>query len=113
MNEREIKLNSVNVIECREKGKEILVVDKNAPVPTTKTFTFDKVFGVYSKQSEVYNQVVRPAVLEVIEGYNCTIFAYGQTGTGNNLISNSYVFFCTLFIESLLLNRQNIHNGRK
>jgi kinesin family member 11 len=41
-----------------------------------------KVFGVHSKQSEVYNQVVRPVVLEVIEGYNCTIFAYGQTGTG-------------------------------
>jgi kinesin family member 11 len=31
---------------------------------------------------EIYNQVVRPVVLEVIEGYNCTIFAYGQTGTG-------------------------------
>ncbi|KAL7061565.1 hypothetical protein AAHC03_0708 [Spirometra sp. Aus1] len=26
--------------------------------------------------------MVAPAVLEVIEGYNCTIFAYGQTGTG-------------------------------
>jgi kinesin family protein 11 len=100
MNEREIKLNSVNVIECREKGKEILVVDKNAPVPTTKTFTFDKVFGVYSKQSEVYNQVVRPAVLEVIEGYNCTIFAYGQTGTGNNLISHSYVFFVLFLLKA-------------
>jgi kinesin family protein 11 len=30
----------------------------------------------------VYNQVVKPVVMEVIEGYNCTIFAYGQTGTG-------------------------------
>ena len=35
-----------------------------------------------SKQTDVYNQVVRPVVMEVIEGYNCTIFAYGQTGTG-------------------------------
>lgn len=35
-----------------------------------------------SKQIEVYNQVVKPVVMEVIEGYNCTIFAYGQTGTG-------------------------------
>lgn len=35
-----------------------------------------------SKQIDVYNQVVRPVINEVIEGYNCTIFAYGQTGTG-------------------------------
>lgn len=35
-----------------------------------------------SKQVDVYNQVVRPVVKEVLEGYNCTIFAYGQTGTG-------------------------------
>jgi kinesin family protein 11 len=25
---------------------------------------------------------VRPIVEEVLEGFNCTIFAYGQTGTG-------------------------------
>jgi len=25
---------------------------------------------------------VSPIVNEVLEGYNCTIFAYGQTGTG-------------------------------
>ena len=43
LNERELKLNSIQVIECREKGKEILAVDKNSPVPTTKTFTFDRV----------------------------------------------------------------------
>ena len=65
----------MSVIECNEKRKEISVFDKNSPVASTKTFTFDKVFGVTSKQVEVYNQVVRPVVNEVIEGYNCTIFA--------------------------------------
>ncbi|XP_026671284.1 kinesin-like protein Klp61F [Ceratina calcarata] len=47
-----------------------------------KKFTFNKVFGPNSKQTEVYNAVVSPLLEEVLGGYNCTVFAYGQTGTG-------------------------------
>jgi DNA replication protein DnaC len=35
-----------------------------------------------SKQKDVYEQTARPLVDSVIEGFNGTIFAYGQTGTG-------------------------------
>lgn len=31
---------------------------------------------------EVYQEVVSPLIEEVLAGYNCTVFAYGQTGTG-------------------------------
>lgn len=31
---------------------------------------------------EVYSTVVAPLIEEVMAGYNCTVFAYGQTGTG-------------------------------
>ena len=31
---------------------------------------------------EVYNQAARPLIANVLIGYNATIFAYGQTGTG-------------------------------
>lgn len=48
----------------------------------TKKFTFDKTFGQNSKQCEVYHTVVSPLIEEVLSGYNCTVFAYGQTGTG-------------------------------
>jgi Kinesin motor domain len=41
-----------------------------------------QVFGPDSKQEKVYNQAIVPIVQEVLEGFNCTIFAYGQTGTG-------------------------------
>ena len=41
-----------------------------------------KVFGPASQQRELYDLAVSPIVYEVLEGYNCTIFAYGQTGTG-------------------------------
>lgn len=48
----------------------------------TKKFTFDRAFGPESKQSDVYHVVVAPLINEVLAGYNCTVFAYGQTGTG-------------------------------
>ena len=48
----------------------------------TKLFTFDTVFAMDSAQMDVYNRVARPIVQNVLEGYNGTIFAYGQTGTG-------------------------------
>lgn len=48
----------------------------------TKKFTFDRAFGPKSKQADVYQVVVAPLINEVVAGYNCTVFAYGQTGTG-------------------------------
>lgn len=49
---------------------------------TTKSYTFDNVFGPDSDQEMVFESVAAPIIDEVLEGYNCTIFAYGQTGTG-------------------------------
>ena len=42
---------------------------------TTKTFTFDKVYGPDSKQIDLYRGVVEPLIEEVLMGYNCTVFA--------------------------------------
>lgn len=47
-----------------------------------KTFTFDTVFDANSKQLDIYNETARPIVDKVLSGFNGTIFAYGQTGTG-------------------------------
>lgn len=41
-----------------------------------------QVFGPQSRQLDLYEQAIVPIVNEVLDGYNCTIFAYGQTGTG-------------------------------
>lgn len=45
-------------------------------------YDFVYVFGPASQQKDLYDQAVYPIVNEVPEGYNCTVFAYGQTGTG-------------------------------
>ncbi|KAL5272625.1 hypothetical protein ACHWQZ_G000735 [Mnemiopsis leidyi] len=47
-----------------------------------KQFTFDSVFDQRSRQRDLYDSVFKPLVASVLEGYNGTIFAYGQTGTG-------------------------------
>ncbi|XP_066532682.1 kinesin-like protein KIF3C isoform X1 [Hoplias malabaricus] len=47
-----------------------------------KTFTFDAAYDGACRQSELYDETVRPLVSSVLEGFNGTVFAYGQTGTG-------------------------------
>ncbi|RHY24919.1 hypothetical protein DYB32_008624, partial [Aphanomyces invadans] len=47
-----------------------------------QAFTFDSVFGEESTQQQVFDEVARPVVADIMEGYNATIFAYGQTSSG-------------------------------
>ncbi|XP_052801351.1 kinesin-II 95 kDa subunit-like [Mya arenaria] len=47
-----------------------------------KTFTFDSVYDWNSKQRDLYDETFRDLVDNVLQGFNGTIFAYGQTGTG-------------------------------
>lgn len=61
--------------------KEIIVYERSQD-KVAKKFTFDKVFSPMSTQLDVYNAVIRPLLKEVLAGYSCTVFAYGQTGTG-------------------------------
>ena len=47
-----------------------------------KQFTFDSVFDWNNSQEQIYEDTSAPIISSVLEGYNGTIFAYGQTGTG-------------------------------
>lgn len=47
-----------------------------------RDFYFDHAFDPSSTQDHVYNTIARPVVDGVLNGFNGTIFAYGQTGTG-------------------------------
>ena len=52
------------------------------PTDPIKTFTFDAVYDRNSKQLDLYAETFAPLVDSVLDGFNGTIFAYGQTGTG-------------------------------
>jgi hypothetical protein len=53
-------------------------------------FTFDNVFDMDSSQQEVYEITAKPAVISILEGYNSTVFAYGQTGTGKTFTMEGF-----------------------
>lgn len=88
--EREIQEGSPIIISSEgPRGRHITI--ETAPttsvlgvvtLPPTRTYPFDIVFGPEADQSMVYHDVVHPMLDEVLKGYNCTLFAYGQTGTG-------------------------------
>ncbi|XP_053517562.1 kinesin-like protein KIF21A isoform X9 [Artibeus jamaicensis] len=47
-----------------------------------KAFTFDYVFDIDSQQEQIYMQCIEKLIEGCFEGYNATVFAYGQTGAG-------------------------------
>jgi kinesin family protein 3/17 len=49
---------------------------------STHRFTFDHVYDQSASQENVYNNTAKGVVDSALQGYNATIFAYGQTGTG-------------------------------
>lgn len=64
-------------------GEEICVKiipsSKQLVLGKDRAFTFDEVFAPKSTQEEVYTTCVESLVKSVFEGYNATVFAYGQT----------------------------------
>lgn len=47
-----------------------------------KMFKFCKIFDEHSTQLDLYRVIAAPIIEKVFGGYNGTIFAYGQSGTG-------------------------------
>lgn len=70
-----------NVVFTDKEAGTISVKDEDG-ASKQRSFTFDAVFDGESKQMQVYNKCARRLVESALEGFNSTIFAYGQTGTG-------------------------------
>ncbi|KAL7389114.1 hypothetical protein ABVT39_026772 [Epinephelus coioides] len=49
---------------------------------STKSFSFDRVFTAEETTNQLYQNIAKPLVVSTVEGYNGTIFAYGQTSSG-------------------------------
>ncbi|XP_043790092.1 kinesin-like protein Klp61F [Apis laboriosa] len=85
-----VRIRPINNSEKNDKCTNILEIPNDKEVivherpydKISKKFKFNSVFGPSAKQINVYNVVVNPLLEQVLAGYNCTVFAYGQTGTG-------------------------------
>lgn len=79
LNSKETKRGSKTVVDVDSKFNQINLSKPDSP-EISKDFAYDAVFGIDSTQQLVYNEAAFSLVESVLEGYNGTIFAYGQTG---------------------------------
>ena len=92
--DREMQENSPIIVSSNGARSKEISIETGAPqsslgivtLPPLRTYPFDLVFGPEADQAMVYHNVVSPMLEEVLTGYNCTLFAYGQTGTGKTYV---------------------------
>jgi kinesin family protein 3/17 len=77
-NDKEIQNAGTTCVKLTDQSIEVFHDDG------TNTFQFDQIFGPDSEQISVFEYSAAPLISDVLSGYNATIFAYGQTGTGRN-----------------------------
>ncbi|XP_032574646.1 kinesin-like protein KIF3A [Drosophila sechellia] len=83
MDKNELSAGALSAISVDKINRAITVMKPNATAnEPPKTYYFDNVFDGGSNQMDLYVDTARPIVDKVLEGYNGTILAYGQTGTG-------------------------------
>jgi kinesin family member 11 len=81
-NDREVRENSGVVVSVNGLKNRSVELSMGPNALSNKTYHFDKVFSPAADQAILFDDVVKPILTEMLTGYNCTIFAYGQTGTG-------------------------------
>ena len=96
-NEREVKANSPVVVEMPVETYSVtnptvtLCANSESPshlsssfsqIINLKTYSVDQVYGSQADQLMLFHQVALPLFHDFVAGYNTTVLAYGQTGTG-------------------------------
>lgn len=79
---QEIANGHSKIVHMRPQRGQIELKNPKEQDEPTKDFTFDAIYDENSTQSDLYEETFRDLVDSVLNGYNATIFAYGQTGTG-------------------------------
>ncbi|XP_077979218.1 osmotic avoidance abnormal protein 3-like isoform X2 [Glandiceps talaboti] len=83
LNERELNMKCKTVMKMDGNKGQCAIVKPNSNDPP-KMFTFDGAYYIDSTTEAIYNDIAYPLVDGVLEGYNGTVFAYGQTGCGKS-----------------------------
>lgn len=72
--------NDIEKREERNSVKTVQLEDNNVKISDSGEYNFDHVFDENSTQEDIFNTSIAPMVNDVLNGFNCTVFAYGQTG---------------------------------
>jgi len=81
MNSKEKDRNCKSCVDIDNPTHQI-TLNKPVEAEAQKTFSYDNVFAPDCAQEKIYEESAFSLVESVVEGYNGTIFAYGQTGCG-------------------------------
>ncbi|KAM5255869.1 LOW QUALITY PROTEIN: centromere-associated protein E [Ctenodactylus gundi] len=76
LNSREEELGEATQVCWKTDNNAVYQVDGS------KSFNFDRVFHSHETTKNVYEEIAVPIIDSAIQGYNGTIFAYGQTASG-------------------------------
>ncbi|KAL3270565.1 hypothetical protein HHI36_021102 [Cryptolaemus montrouzieri] len=81
LNKKETSEDRKNVVLV-DTAENLIVLNKDGNGEKRKPYKFDQIFAESSTQMDLYRVIAAPIVEKVLQGFNGTIFAYGQTGTG-------------------------------
>lgn len=82
LNGREKRNGNKVIVQVDSSVATLVVTNPEDSKQAAKAFTFDAVYGPEETQQSVYEETGFPLVESLFDGFNCTIFAYGQTGCG-------------------------------
>mmetsp|Transcript_34161 Transcript_34161/g.82231 ORF Transcript_34161/g.82231 Transcript_34161/m.82231 type:complete len:1318 (+) Transcript_34161:147-4100(+) len=82
LNSTEQKHATLPVVKASTRDRTVTVLKGSGKKQLKQTYKFDNVFTAFSTQGEVFEQTLQPVIKDVLNGYESTVFAYGQTGTG-------------------------------
>ena len=78
---KEINMGCKSCLIVDEKERTITIKKPDEQFGS-KSFKYDEVLGEASTQQKAYDDSTFSVVESAMEGYNGTVFAYGQTGAG-------------------------------
>lgn len=81
LNEKELATSDSMCIAISADYKNLTMTSQVESTEPLK-FSFDHIFSPFSHQESVYEISARPIVDAVMQGFNGTVFAYGQTSSG-------------------------------
>lgn len=71
LNSRERLAGATELIVCNPISRQIIAGSEHC-------FTYDAVFGAESLQDDLFQELSKPLLDTFMNGFNCTILAYGQ-----------------------------------
>ena len=73
------------------------IILKKVEKKNSKIYTFDSVYSENISQEDIFKKIGQNLIENFLNGYNCSIFAYGQTGAGK-----TYTMMGDLLKEELI-----------